>query len=119
MGSGISGSNFKVSTTYLRLRNQAFRSVTLNSGQGVRMGCITAWETLTMNMANVSHAVMHPMRTHWPELSVTDLKAWFRSRKYVVETLKLLPEMPEPIFIDQIIAKVAELGRVNQVVNLV
>ena len=28
-------------------------------------------------------------------------------------------EMPEPIFIDQIIAKVAELGRVNQVVNLV
>ena len=74
---------------------------------------------LAMFMVNVSHAVMHPMRTHWPELSVTDLKAWFRSRKYVVETLKLLPEMPEPIFIDQIIAKVAELGRVNQVVNLV
>ena len=72
---------------------------------------------LAMFMVNVSHAVMHPMRTHWPELSVTDLKAWFRSRKYVVETLKLLPEMPEPIFIDQIIAKVAELGRVNQVVN--
>src|SRR5467141_2983436 len=74
---------------------------------------------LAMFMVNVSHAVMHPMRTHWPELSVTDLKAWFRSRKYVVETLKLLPEMPEPIFIDQIIAKVAELGRVNQVINLV
>ena len=49
---------------------------------------------LAMFMVNLSHAVMRPMRPHWPELSVTDLKAWFRSKKYVVETLKLLPEMP-------------------------
>ena len=60
---------------------------------------------------------MRPMRTQWPEVSVTDLKAWFRSRKYVVETLKLLPEMPESIFIDQAIAKMAELGRVNHTVH--
>jgi len=53
---------------------------------------------LAMFMVNLSHAVMRPMRPHWPELSVTDLKAWFRSKKYVVETLKLLPEMPDPIF---------------------
>ena len=72
---------------------------------------------LAMFMVTVSHAVMRPMRTHWPELSVNDLKAWFRSRKYVVETLKLFPEMPEPIFIDQAIAHLAELGRVNHVVN--
>ena len=72
---------------------------------------------LAMLMVNVSHAVMRPMRTHWPEFSVTDLKAWFRSRKYVVETLKLLPEMPEAIFIEQAIARMAELGRVNHAVN--
>ncbi len=42
---------------------------------------------LAMFMVNLSHAVMRPMRPHWPELSVTDLKAWFRSKKYVVETL--------------------------------
>jgi hypothetical protein len=46
-------------------------------------------------------------------LSVNDLKSWFRSRTYVVETLKWLPEMPEEIFIDQIVAQVAELGRIN------
>src|SRR5712692_3063679 len=51
--------------------------------------------------------------------SVNDLKAWFRGRKYVVETLKLLPEMPEPIFIDQAIAQVAALGRVNHAINSV
>src|SRR2546430_5298684 len=72
---------------------------------------------LAMFMGNVSHAVMRPMRTHWPEFSVTDLKAWFRSRKYVVETLKLLPEMPEAIFIEQAIARMAELGRVNHAIN--
>jgi len=72
---------------------------------------------LSMFMVNVSHAVMRPMRTQWPELSVNDLKAWFRSRKYVVETLKLLPEMPELIFIEQAIARVAQLGRVNHAVN--
>ena len=72
---------------------------------------------LAMFMVNVSHAVIRPMRMQWPECSVNDLKAWFRSRKYVVETLKLLPEMPELIFIEQAIARVAELGRVNYAVN--
>jgi len=42
---------------------------------------------------------------------VNDLKAWFRSRKYVVETLKLLPEMPELIFIEQAIAQGIRLRR--------
>jgi putative transposase len=72
---------------------------------------------LAMFMVHVSHAVIRPMRMQWPECSVNDLKAWFRSRKYVVETLKLLPEMPELIFIEQAIAQVAQLGRVNYAVN--
>jgi putative transposase len=72
---------------------------------------------LAMFMVNLSHAVMRPMRPHWPEVSVIDLKAWFRSKKYVVETLKLLAEMPDPIFIEQAIAQVAALGRVNHAVN--
>ena len=72
---------------------------------------------LAMFMVNVSQALMHPMRRDWPELSVNDLKTWFRSRKYVIETLKLLPEMPEPIFIEQTISKVAQLGRINHRVD--
>ena len=72
---------------------------------------------LAMFMVNVSKALMRPMRAGWPELSVNDLKTWFRSRKYVIETLKLLPEMPEPIFIEQAIAKIAQLGRINHLVD--
>jgi putative transposase len=72
---------------------------------------------LAMFMVNVSHTLRRSMRTYWPEMSVNDLKAWFRSRKYVVETLKLLPEMPDPIFIAQAIDQMAQLGRVNHAVN--
>jgi len=72
---------------------------------------------LAMFMVHLSQAVIRPLRMAWPELRVIDLKAWFRSQKYVVETLKLLPEMPEAIFIEQAIARMAELGRVNHAVN--
>jgi len=72
---------------------------------------------LAMFMVNVSHALIRPMRTRWPELSVNDLKAWFRGRKYVVETLKLLPEMPGSISINQVVSQMAVLGRVNHTVS--
>jgi putative transposase len=74
---------------------------------------------LAMFMVNVSHAVIRPMRAQWPAFSVHDLKAWVRGQKYVVETLKWLPEPPAPIFIDQVVSKMAELGRVNHAVNSV
>ena len=46
-------------------------------------------------------------------MSVIDLKAWFRAAKYVRETLKLLPQKPEAIFIEQAVTEVSSLGRVN------
>jgi putative transposase len=74
---------------------------------------------LAMFMVNVSHALIRPMRVQWSAFSVNDLKAWFRGQKYVVETLKLLPEPPDPIFIAQVVSKMAELGRVNHAINSV
>ena len=68
---------------------------------------------LAMFMVNMSHALIRPMRDQWPAFSVNDLKAWFRGRKYATEMLKLLPESPGSIFIDQVVAQMAELGRVN------
>lgn len=72
---------------------------------------------LAMFMVNLSHALIRPMREEWPAFSVNDLKAWFRGRKYAVAMLKLLPESPDAIFIDQVVAQLAELGRVNHAVN--
>ena len=72
---------------------------------------------LAMFMVNLSQALIRPMRDQWPAFSVNDLKAWFRGQKYVVETLKLLPEPPDSIFIDQVVAQMAALGRINHAVN--
>jgi putative transposase len=72
---------------------------------------------LAMFMVNVSQVLIRSMRVQWPEFSVNDLKAWFRGHKYVVETLKLLPEVSGSISIDQVVSQMAALGRVNHAVN--
>jgi len=68
---------------------------------------------LAMFMVNVSQTLIRYFRPTCPTFSVNDLKTHFRGRKYVIETLKLLPHMPEPIFIDHIFANIAQLGRIN------
>jgi len=67
---------------------------------------------LSFFMVNVSHILR--LIPEFSGMSVIDLKAWFRAGKYVRETLKLLPQIPESIFIDSIINQVAGLGRINQ-----
>jgi len=68
---------------------------------------------LAMFMVNLSQVLIGHFRPTCPTFSVNDLKAYFRGRKYVTETLKLLPQRPEPIFIDQIFANIAQIGSIN------
>lgn len=68
---------------------------------------------LAMFMVNVAQVLIPHFRPTCPAFSVNDLKAYFRGRKYVTETLKLLPQRPEPIFIDHIFAYIAQIGRIN------
>ena len=68
---------------------------------------------LAMFMVNLSQVLLSHFRLTCPTFSVNDLKAYFRGRKYVAETLKLLPQRPEPIFIDQIFAHIAQIGSIN------
>lgn len=72
---------------------------------------------LAMFMVNVSQALIRHFRPDCPTFSVNDLKAHFRGRKYVTETLKLLPQKPEPISIDQLFAQVLAIGSVNATLN--
>lgn len=68
---------------------------------------------LAMFMVNLSQVLLKDFRQACPTFSVNDLKAFFRGRKYVTETLKLLPQPPEPFFIEQIYATISQIGRVN------
>lgn len=68
---------------------------------------------LAMFMVNVSQLLIRHCRPNCPAFSVNDLKAHFRGHKYVSETLKLLPQLPEPIFIEHIFANIAQIGSIN------
>jgi len=68
---------------------------------------------LSVFMTNVSQVLINAMREKIPGFGVTDLKAHYRGQKYVEEVLKLLPEMPEQILIDQIFAEIGALGSIN------
>ena len=70
---------------------------------------------LAMFMVNVSHVLLRHFRPTCSTFSIIDLKAHFRGHKYVSETLKLLPQFPEPIFINQIFANIARIGSINLV----
>ena len=72
---------------------------------------------LAMFMVNVSQALIPHFRSTCPAFSVIDLKAHFRGHKYVFETLKLLPQRPEPVSIDHLFAQVLTIGSVNAVSN--
>lgn len=69
---------------------------------------------LAMFMVNLSQILIRSFRPSYPAFSVNDLKAHFRGRKYVIETLKLLPQMPDLIFIDHIFTNIAQIGSINR-----
>ena len=63
---------------------------------------VTNAVNLAFFMVNLSHILLQPHRQHDPLFSVLDLKARFRARRYLSETIKLLPESPSPDLISRI-----------------
>ena len=70
---------------------------------------------LSLFMVNVSQVLLREFRRTNPDSGVLDLKAYFRAAKYLEETIKMLPEKPEPILLDQIFKHVASLGCIHSV----
>jgi putative transposase len=68
---------------------------------------------LSLFMVNVAYRLRADVHPHDPDYSVLDLKADCRGSKYVEETIKMLPEKPEPILLRQILHTVACLGRIH------
>lgn len=68
---------------------------------------------LAFFMVNISQALIDNVRQGNPVFGVQDLKAYFRGGKYVNETLKLLPQKPERILIQQIFDKITKIGGIS------
>ena len=56
---------------------------------------------LSLFMVNVSAKMLNTFRSNNTACSVLDLKAHHRAMKYLEETLKILPQKPESIVIEQ------------------
>ena len=70
---------------------------------------------LSLFMVNLVERLLQEVRHRHPTDSVLDLKAYCRGAKYVEETIKLLPETPEPILLERIVAKIVGIGRIHAV----
>lgn len=105
---------------YYRLRFQIefnFRDAKqywgLEDFMNVKETAVTNAASLSLFMVNVSQLLLQDFRCQNPNVNVLDLKAFFRGRKYVTETLKLLPQKPDPILLDEIFATISQLGCVH------
>lgn len=70
---------------------------------------------LSLFMVNVSQVLLAEFRKSNPESSVLDLKAYCRAARYFDEMIKMLPEKPEPILLDQLFGQIATLGCIHTV----
>jgi putative transposase len=74
---------------------------------------VTNAANLSLFMVNVAARLQADARPRDPDYSILDLKADCRGYTYVEETIKMLPEKPEPVLLGQILHKVACLGRIH------
>jgi putative transposase len=64
-------------------------------------------------MVNMLQFLLRNLRHGNSNGNVLDLKALYRGHKYVVETIKLPPEKPDPILLSTIFERISGLGRIH------
>lgn len=74
---------------------------------------VTNAANLSLFMVNVAYCLRADSPPRDADYSVLDLKADCRGYKYVEETIKMLPEKPEPVLLAKILNRVAGLGRIH------
>jgi putative transposase len=87
----------------------------LEDFMNVKETAVTNAANLSLFMVNITHLLLRQFRRLNPQAGVLDLKAHFHGRRYVSETLKLLPESPDPILLAQAFDTVARLGCIHPV----
>jgi putative transposase len=68
---------------------------------------------LSLFMVNLSQMLLRDFRHTNPESGILDLKAYFRAAKYFEETIKMLPQKPEPILLEQIFGRLTAFSAIH------
>ncbi len=75
---------------------------------------VTNAVNLAFFMVNFSHQLLKRCHYYYhQDLSILDLKAFYRGFKYVDEVIKMLPQKPEAIFISRLINRVVNIGAIH------
>ena len=85
----------------------------LEDFMNVTSTAVTNAANLSLFMVNLSYRLLRDLRQRDPACSLLDLKACWRGHSYVAETIKLLPQKPEPNLLARIFTTVAGLGRIH------
>jgi putative transposase len=85
----------------------------LEDFMNIKETAVTNAANLSLFMVNVSQLLLRDFRPKDSTVNVLDLKTHYRGHRYVVETIKWLPQKPEPILMATIFNEVSRLGRIH------
>jgi putative transposase len=85
----------------------------LEDFMNVNQTAVTNAANLSLFLVNISQLLMYQYRKDDPNFSILDLKAYYRGYRYVIETIKILPQLSDENLVSQLFQKVAVLGRVH------
>lgn len=87
----------------------------LEDFMNIKEAPVTNAINLSLFMINLSQVLLREFREVHPDSGVLDLKAYFRAAKYFEETIKMLPQKPEPFLLEQIFGQLTSLGCIHTV----
>jgi len=85
----------------------------LDDFMNVKPVAVTNAVNLAFLMVNLSAVMLKPYRDHQPDFSVLDLKAQFRARRFLDETIKMLPDPPGDDLVSRIWRRLTALGGIR------
>jgi putative transposase len=85
----------------------------LDDFMNVKPVSVTNAVNLTFLMVNLSAVMLKPYRDSQPDFSVLDLKAQFRARRYLDETIKMLPDPPGDDLVSRIWRRLTAFGGIR------
>lgn len=85
----------------------------LEDFMNVTQTAVTNAANLSLFMVDLSQLLMCRYRKDDPDFGILDLKAYYRGYRYMIETIKILPQMPEQNLVSQLFQKVTALGRIH------
>ena len=85
----------------------------LDDFMNVKSVAVTNAVNLAFFMVSLSAVMLRPYRHEQPDFSVLDLKAQFRARRYLDETIKMLPDPPGDALVFRIWRRLTAFGGIR------